>query len=90
MIHALDDAADGYPVQNTKLPSSWSYFPKMCQSYSAASLATRYLVPRLSCLLLTIHRLMVRMEGKTRLYSRLYIVWYTKVSTNLLHVIHMA
>ena len=34
----------------------------------------RYLVPRLSSLQLTIHRLMVRLRGKTELLSRLYVL----------------
>ena len=39
----------------------------------------RYLIPRLSSLQLTIHRLMVRLRDKTELQSRLYIVWYMRV-----------
>ena len=34
----------------------------------------RYLVPRLSYLQLTIHRLMVRLRDKTEQWSRLYIL----------------
>ena len=39
----------------------------------------RYLVPRLSYLQFTIHRLMVRPRDKTELQSRLYVVWYMRV-----------
>ena len=40
---------------------------------------SRYLVPRLSYLQLTIHRLIVRLRDKTELYSRLYIIWYMRL-----------
>ena len=39
----------------------------------------RYLIPRLSCFQLTIHRLMVRLKDKTELQSRLYIVRYMRI-----------
>ena len=38
-----------------------------------------YLVPRLSYLQLTIHRLMVRLRDKTELQTILYIEWYMRV-----------
>ena len=39
----------------------------------------RYLDSRLSCLQLTIHRLMAGLKDKTEVWSRFYIVWYIRV-----------
>ena len=40
---------------------------------------SRHLVPRLSFLQLTIHRLMVRLRDKTELQRRIYVIWYMRV-----------
>ena len=37
LSHASDDAADEYPVDKAKLPSSWCHLPRICQSCGTAS-----------------------------------------------------